>query len=376
MPPPTVLIADDHTILAEGLARLLKDHFDVVGTVADGDALLDMADRLRPDVIITDLEMPSVSGIDAVSRLRTLGVMSKVIILTMHGESGIAARALRAGASGFLLKDSAGEELVERDSGGANGRVYLTPAVTQDVLDTWREGEAARREDAHRAAARRAAADRRGPADEGDCRRPRTVHPHGRNAQVRDDARPRRAVDRGARSLRDQAPSRLSHRPYGLRSFTRRASGVFHRRSPQSCASADSSRQRSIRPIVSHDEGGPRPRVLLAEDQPANLALLESLLDTEFDVVATVADGIDLVDAAARLLPDAIVTDITMPRLDGLRRGATDSAVQSVGPHRVRHGARGPDDRAPQAWTSAAWVRAQGRGRRRTGADGMGGTER
>jgi DNA-binding NarL/FixJ family response regulator len=70
---------------------------------------------------------------------------------------------------------------------------------------------------------------------------------------------------------------------------------------------------------VIHDEGVPRPRVLLAEDQPANLALLESLLDTEFDVVATVADGIDLVDAAARLRPDAIVTDITMPRLDGLR---------------------------------------------------------
>jgi DNA-binding NarL/FixJ family response regulator len=70
---------------------------------------------------------------------------------------------------------------------------------------------------------------------------------------------------------------------------------------------------------VNHDESGARPRVLLAEDQPANLALLESLLDTEFDVVATVADGVALVDAAARLLPDAIVTDITMPRLDGLR---------------------------------------------------------
>jgi DNA-binding NarL/FixJ family response regulator len=63
----------------------------------------------------------------------------------------------------------------------------------------------------------------------------------------------------------------------------------------------------------------PRPRVLLAEDQPANLALLESLLATEFEVVATVADGVDLVDAAARFLPDAIVTDVSMPHLDGLR---------------------------------------------------------
>jgi DNA-binding NarL/FixJ family response regulator len=143
MSPPTVLIADDHTILAEGIAGLLKQRFDVVGTVADGAALLDMADRLRPDVIVTDLEMPSVSGIEAVSRLRTRGVMSKVIILTMHGESGIAARALRAGASGFLLKNSAGEELVDAIQAVLSGRVYLTPAVTQDVLDTWREGDAA-----------------------------------------------------------------------------------------------------------------------------------------------------------------------------------------------------------------------------------------
>jgi DNA-binding NarL/FixJ family response regulator len=142
MSPPTVLIADDHTILAEGLASLLKDHFNVVGRAADGNALLDMAERLRPDVILADLEMPLVSGIDAVSRLRTRGVMSKVIILTMHGESGIAARALRAGASGFVLKNSAGEELVEAIQAVLNGRVYLTPAVTQDVLDTWREGDA------------------------------------------------------------------------------------------------------------------------------------------------------------------------------------------------------------------------------------------
>jgi DNA-binding NarL/FixJ family response regulator len=141
MSPPTVLIADDHTILAEGLASLLKDHFNVVGRAADGNALLDMAERLRPDVILADLEMPSVSGIDAVSRLRTRGVMSKVIILTMHGESGIAARALRAGASGFLLKSSAGEELVDAIQAVLSGRTYLTPAVTQDVLDTWREGD-------------------------------------------------------------------------------------------------------------------------------------------------------------------------------------------------------------------------------------------
>ena len=108
----TILIADDHTILAEGLVSLLKDRFDVVGTVADGNLLIEAAERLRPDVIIADINMPSMSGLDALTRLKKRGVDSKFIILTMHGEAEIAARAMRAGASGFLLKHSAGEELV------------------------------------------------------------------------------------------------------------------------------------------------------------------------------------------------------------------------------------------------------------------------
>jgi DNA-binding NarL/FixJ family response regulator len=134
---PTVLIADDHTILAEGLARLLKEQFDVVGVVADGTALIEAAERLRPDVVITDLEMPSTSGLAAVARLKAAGVASKVIVLTMHGEPGIAAKALKAGASGFLLKDSAGEELIAAVEHVLRGRVYLPAAMTRDVLETW-----------------------------------------------------------------------------------------------------------------------------------------------------------------------------------------------------------------------------------------------
>ena len=141
---PTVLIADDHKILTEGLVSLLKGRFDVVGTVADGHALVDAADRLRPDVIITDVNMPSLSGLDALSRLKRQGINSKVIILTMHGESGVAAQAIKAGASGFLLKDSAGEELVEAIESVLNGRVYLTPAVTRDVLETLQRPDTAK----------------------------------------------------------------------------------------------------------------------------------------------------------------------------------------------------------------------------------------
>ena len=133
---PTLLIADDHRILTEGLVSLLKDRFDIVGTVADGQALIETAVNLRPDVIIVDLDMSSITGLDAISRLKQRGVDSKVVILTMHGDSGVATKALRAGASGFLLKHSVGEELVEAIESVLQGRVYLTPAVTREVLET------------------------------------------------------------------------------------------------------------------------------------------------------------------------------------------------------------------------------------------------
>ena len=115
----TVLLADDHKIVIEGLARLLQEHdFDVVGTVGDGHLLIEAAKRLRPDVIVTDLSMPGLSGLDVLSRLRAERVDSKVIVLTMHNDADLATVAMREGASGFLLKESAGEELLVRHSPG------------------------------------------------------------------------------------------------------------------------------------------------------------------------------------------------------------------------------------------------------------------
>ena len=131
---PTVIIADDHLILAEGLVSLLKDHFDVVGTAADGEALVELAARLRPEVVVVDVNMPGLNGLDAVTLLKKKGVTSKFVILTMHGEVAIATRAIRAGASGFLLKYSAGEELVDAINEVLRGHTYLTPAITKDVL--------------------------------------------------------------------------------------------------------------------------------------------------------------------------------------------------------------------------------------------------
>lgn len=132
----TVLIADDHAIVKEGLVSLLKEqNFDVVGAVGDGQLLVDVARRLRPDVIVTDLSMPALSGLDVLARLKADRVSSKVIVLTMHNDAELATRAMRAGASGFLLKHSAGEELVRAIHEALQGRVYLTPAVTKGVMD-------------------------------------------------------------------------------------------------------------------------------------------------------------------------------------------------------------------------------------------------
>jgi DNA-binding NarL/FixJ family response regulator len=132
----TVLIADDHAIVTDGLAKILNEaHFDVVGAVRDGQQLLDAATRLRPDVIITDLSMPGLSGLDALARLKTAHVHSKVIVLTMHHDADLAADAIHGGASGFLLKESAGDELLNAVRHVLDGKVYITPTVTQEIME-------------------------------------------------------------------------------------------------------------------------------------------------------------------------------------------------------------------------------------------------
>jgi DNA-binding NarL/FixJ family response regulator len=131
----TILIADDHAMVREGLVRLLKEYeFDVVGAVGDGLALVEAAKQLRPDVIITDVSMPKLSGLEALPRLTTGQNQSKIIVLTMHNDADVATRAMRAGASGFLLKEAAGDELVNAIRQVVQGRIYLSPAVTREVM--------------------------------------------------------------------------------------------------------------------------------------------------------------------------------------------------------------------------------------------------
>jgi DNA-binding NarL/FixJ family response regulator len=131
-----VLLADDPPIVAQGLASLLRDDFDLVGTVGDGQALIDAAQRLRPDVIVADIAMPVMDGLEALHQLTAARLDAKVIFLTMHVDAQLATAALRVGASGYVLKHAAGEELITAIQEVLRGRTYLTPLIAQDVITT------------------------------------------------------------------------------------------------------------------------------------------------------------------------------------------------------------------------------------------------
>jgi DNA-binding NarL/FixJ family response regulator len=136
-----VLLADDHDIVVIGLVSLLQNEFELVGTVGDGRALVDAAKELRPEVIVTDVSMPGLSGLEALRQLKAEGLDSRVVFLTMHADARLATEALRAGASGYLLKESAGEELVTAIRVALQGQVYLTPLIAKDVLTGLTESE-------------------------------------------------------------------------------------------------------------------------------------------------------------------------------------------------------------------------------------------
>jgi DNA-binding NarL/FixJ family response regulator len=135
---PRVLLADDHRVLAEGLKSLLQPHFEVVGILSDGRELVAAAKSLDPDVVVLDISMPSLNGIDAVRQLRSASSRAKFVFLTMHREVVYAARALEAGASGFVLKHSAASELVTAIQEALKGRTYITPQIASELVDSYR----------------------------------------------------------------------------------------------------------------------------------------------------------------------------------------------------------------------------------------------
>lgn len=142
----TVLIADDHPIFREGLGEILEADgaFEVVGRAGDGETALALVRELRPDIAVLDLEMPRASGLAVAEAVRAEGLATRVVILTMHTDSGVFRRALDLGVRGYVLKDSAVDEIVACLHMVDAGRAYISPALSGELLD--RRAEAPLRE--------------------------------------------------------------------------------------------------------------------------------------------------------------------------------------------------------------------------------------
>jgi DNA-binding NarL/FixJ family response regulator len=136
MKKPRVLMADDHSLILAGLRKLVEAECDVVGVVEDGRTLIEAAQKLRPDVILLDIAMPLLNGLEAARQLHTLVPDSKLLFLTMHASPTYATEAFQIGASGYLLKRSAASELSLAIKSVLQGQHYLTPLITKDVLET------------------------------------------------------------------------------------------------------------------------------------------------------------------------------------------------------------------------------------------------
>lgn len=134
---PRILLADDHTLMAEALRHLLHGEFDVVATVADGRALLKAADELRPELVIVDIGMPLLNGLDAGEQLKAAQPDVKVIYLTQNREPRLAVEAFRRKASGYLLKDSAASELTEAIRTALRGGHYVSPKIAAELPEGW-----------------------------------------------------------------------------------------------------------------------------------------------------------------------------------------------------------------------------------------------
>lgn len=135
MTKPRVLMADDHSILLAGMRKLIEDQCDVVGMVEDGRALLEAADRLKPDLIILDISMPLLNGLDAARQLKKARPDVKLLFLTMHASPRYATEAFKAGGNGYLLKQSAASELPQAIDAILHGNHYLTPSIAKPVID-------------------------------------------------------------------------------------------------------------------------------------------------------------------------------------------------------------------------------------------------
>lgn len=129
-----LLLADDHRIVVEGLRRLLEDQCDLVGVVEDGRALVAEARRLKPDVIVADISMPQLNGLEALARIRQENPAARVVILSMHQNPAYARRALEAGAAGYVVKHAAPAELALAIEAALRGGTFVSPSLAREVI--------------------------------------------------------------------------------------------------------------------------------------------------------------------------------------------------------------------------------------------------
>jgi DNA-binding NarL/FixJ family response regulator len=139
MTRPRIMLADDHTILVEAFRSLLEPHYEVVATVGDGRSLLEVAPQVNPDVIIVDIGMPLMNGLEAGLRLRQEMPNVKLIFLTMNDDPDLAVEAMRCGASGYLLKSSAAEELLKAIQSALKCKRYVTPLIAKGMQNSFIE---------------------------------------------------------------------------------------------------------------------------------------------------------------------------------------------------------------------------------------------
>jgi DNA-binding NarL/FixJ family response regulator len=147
MGQPRILLADDHRLFLEGLRGLLETDFEIVGMVTDGRELVSKARELKPDIIVSDISMPHLNGIEAMRQLKRNDPSIKIVLLTMHNDVSYASRGFEAGASGYLLKQAAANELVTAIREVLKGRTYVTPMVAGDLIRSYREDSDIRPDD-------------------------------------------------------------------------------------------------------------------------------------------------------------------------------------------------------------------------------------
>ena len=131
-----VLLADDHAMLTDALVNLIRQEFDVVGVASDGRKMIEMAREKHPDVIVTDISMPELNGIDAARILRKELSTAKLLFLSMHSDLPLVEEAFRAGASGYVLKLCSVEEFIKAIQSVARGATYITPLLAGDLIST------------------------------------------------------------------------------------------------------------------------------------------------------------------------------------------------------------------------------------------------